>query len=133
MGNYEVGDGDMTMLNLPTQITVESLAEAVAQLPPDVLENFLAQVRVIRQRKDDEARLLSVVQGTLSSEQRQRMYELRSKLEAETLTQEEREEFADLIELAEAADVKRAEALLALAKQRGLTVRQLMHGLRGGR
>jgi len=55
--------------------------------------------------------------------------ELRDKLEAETLTEAERTELLELVERVEAADVERAEALLALAQRRGVSVRRLMDDL----
>jgi len=70
-----------------------------------------------------------VVRRRLSTGQQQRLNELRDKLEAETLTEAERTELLELVERIEAADVERAEALLAMAQKRGISVRQLMEGL----
>ena len=72
-----------------------------------------------------------VVQCRLSTEQQQRLNELRDKLEAEMLTEAERTELLELIERVEAADVERAEALLAMAQKRGISARQLMEDLVG--
>ena len=58
-----------------------------------------------------------VVRCRLSPEQQQRLNELRDKLEAEALTEAERTELLELVERVEAADVERAEALLALAQR----------------
>jgi hypothetical protein len=109
----------MTILHIPTKITTEELAEAVARLPYDELEGFLAQVNLIRKRRASEVDLLATIRSCLPAEQRQRLSELREKLEAETLTEAERGDLLRLTERAEAADVKRAEALLALAQKRG--------------
>ena len=87
------------------------------------------QVNPIRQRRTTEADLLAVIQRQLPPEERQRLDELRDKLEAETLTDAEREELLGLVERVEAVDIERAEALLALAQKRGIFVRQLMADL----
>ena len=74
--------------------------------------------------------LLAVVQRWLpTKQQQQRLDELRDKLEAETLTDAERDELLELVERIEAADVQRAEAMLVLAQKRGVSVRQLMEDL----
>ena len=87
------------------------------------------QVNLIRQRRASEADLLTVIQRQLPPAQRQRIDDLRGKLEAEALTDAERVELLELVERVEAADVERAEALLALAQKRGISVRQLMADL----
>jgi hypothetical protein len=119
----------MTVLNLPTQITIESLAETVAQLPPDMFDNFLAQIRAIRQRQVEEGKLLAIINRQLPAEQQRRAHELRAKLEAETLNAAESAELAEIVNRIEAADVERAEAIVSLAQQRRTTVRQLMRDL----
>ena len=119
----------MAVLEIPAQVTVDALVQAVAQLPPDELEEFLTQVNFLRQRRATEASLLAIVHRQLPSGQRQRLDELRDKLEAETLTDAERTELLELVEHVEATDVERAEALLALAQKRGVSVRQLMEDL----
>jgi transcriptional regulator GlxA family with amidase domain len=73
--------------------------------------------------------MVAIIRCRLSTEQQQRLNELRDKLEAEMLTEAERTELLELIERVEAADVERAEALLAMAQKRGISVRQLMEDL----
>jgi len=119
----------MAAVDIPARVTVDALVKAVAQLSGDELEEFLSQVKLLRQRQADEADLLAVVQRRLPAEQQQRLDELRDKLEAETLTDAERDELLELVERIEAADVERAEAMLALAQRRGVSVRQLMEDL----
>jgi AraC-like DNA-binding protein len=117
------------VLNIPAQVTVDTLVKVVAQLPSDTLDDFLAQVNLIRQHQMKEATLLAAIQRRLPVEQQRRLGELRDALENETLTEAERIELLELVEQAEAADVERAEALLALAQKRGISVRQLMDDL----
>ena len=116
----------MTIVRVPAQVTVDALVEVVAQLPSNELDDFLAQVNLTRQRQATEAALLVTIRRQLPAEQQQRLSELRDKLEAETLTEAERTELLELVERVEAADVERAEALLALSQRRGVSVRRLM-------
>ena len=119
----------MTVLRIPAQVTVDTLVKVIAQLPPNELDDFLARVSLIRWRQATEAALLAVIQRQLPAEQQRRLDALRDKLEAETLTEAERTELLELVERVEAADVERAEALLALAQRHGVSVRQLMEDL----
>jgi len=119
----------MTVLDIPAQVTVDALIKVVTQLPSDELEEFLTRINIVRRRQANEADLLAVVQHPLPPERQQRLDELRDRLESETLTDAERTELLEMIERIEAADVKRAEALLALAQNRGVSVRQLMQDL----
>jgi len=119
----------MTVLDIPAQVTVDALIKVVTQLPSDELEEFLTRINIVRRRQANEADLLAVVQHPLPPEQQQRLDELRDRLESETLTDAERTELLEMIERIEAADVKRAEALLALAENRGVSVRRLMQDL----
>jgi len=119
----------MTVLDIPAQVTVDALIKVVTQLPSDELEKFLTRINIVRRRQANEADLLAVVQHQLPPERQQRLDELRDRLESETLTDAERTELLEMIERIEAADVKRAEALLALAENRGVSVRRLMQDL----
>ena len=120
----------MQSVELPVQITVPGLLRAVAQLAPSDLEKFMAEATVIQQRTRSEASLLSAIRKRLPEQQLQRLRYLEAKLEAETITEPERKELLHLVELAELADVERAEALFALAQKRQTTVGQLMQELK---
>ena len=119
----------MAILDISAQVTVDALVRAVAQLPSEELEEFVAQVNLVRQRRAADADLLAIIHRQLLPEQQRRLNELRDKLETEALTDAERVELLELVERVEAADVERAEALLALAQKRGISVRQLMADL----
>lgn len=119
----------MQSVELPVQITVPGLLRAVSQLAPSDLDRFLAEATVIQKRNRSEASLLSTIQKRLPERQMQRLRALEAKLEAETITESERSELLNLVELAETLDVERAEALLALAQKRQTTMRQLIDEL----
>lgn len=119
----------MTVLSIPAQITIESLAETVAQLPPETLENFMTRVKQIRQHQADEAQFLTIIRRRLPVEKQRKFDALRAKLAAETLTDAESIELEELVNQVEANDVARADALVCLAQQRGISLTQLMHEL----
>ncbi len=116
----------MTLVEVPVQIRVPDLVKAIEQLPPTDLDELLMQVRLLQKRQQSEAALLNLIYHPLPVEQKTRLYELGDKLEMETITEEEREELLKLVDISEAADVERAEALLVLAERRGITVGQLL-------
>ena len=120
----------MQVFELPVQVTIPGLLRAVEQLPAKDLEDFLAQARLIQKRNQNEGALLDVIYRQLPRLQHARLIQLSQKLEQETITETERKELLDLVEKTEAADVERAEALLALAQQREVSVSALMHDLR---
>ncbi len=119
----------MQVFELPVQVTIPGLLRAVEQLPAKDLEDFLVQARLIQKRTQNERALLDVIYRQLPRPQYARLIELSQRLEQETIAEEERTELLDLVEMTEAADVERAEALLALAQQREVSVSALMHDL----
>ena len=89
----------------------------------------MAEATVLQKRLYCEEALLSAIYTRLPEQQMRRLRFLEAKLEAETITEQERTELLHLVEIAETADVKRAEALLALAKKRQTTVSELLNEL----
>ncbi len=76
-----------------------------------------------------EAELLKIVRRRRPAAMYRRYRELARKLEAETLTPDEREEFMPLIEQSEAFAVQRLEALIELAALRNTELPHLMEEL----
>lgn len=120
----------MQSVELPVQITVPGLLRAISQLTPSDLNKFMAEATVLQKRLNSEEALLSAIHTRLPEQQMRRLRFLEAKLEAETITEQERTELLRLVEMAETADVIRAEALLALAKKRHATVSELLDELR---
>lgn len=89
----------------------------------------MAEATVLQKRLYCEEALLSAIYTRLPEQQMRRLRFLEAKLEAETITEQERTELLHLVEIAETADVKRAEALLALAEKRQTTVSELLNEL----
>lgn len=110
-------------------MNVEQLVEAVKHLPPSGLREFERQFtdwkRQNGRKACSEAKLLAVIEenSELPDADHKRFKRLWRKSEAETITDEELIEYQGLIQQLEARNVKRIEALIALAKSRGTTLR----------
>lgn len=119
----------MTVLEVPVQIAVPDLLRAMEKLPANELDELLQEARLLQRRRQSESALLTVIHRQLSSEQAARLQTLSRKQEEERITESERTELLQLTDLIEQADVERAEALLALAQQRQLSLGELLHQL----
>ena len=128
----------MSTIQLPTELTVEHLLSAVKQLPPAQLHEFTRQFSEWQKQngEEDEAVLVTFIQeySLLPSVEQKRYEELRRKCELETLTEPELAEYQSLLQQLETRNVKRIEALNALAQRRGRTLRGIMAelGLKDG-
>ena len=76
-----------------------------------------------------ELELLGVVQRHLPRSQQERWMLLRQKLEQETLTEREHQEFLTYSDLLESWNAERVEAVMALAKLRGMEFKALYREL----
>jgi hypothetical protein len=123
---------------MPTKLTVEHLLSAVKQLPPAELREFTQQFSEWQKQNggEDEAALVTLIQehSFLPPTEQERYEELRHKRELTRLTECELAEYQSLLQQLEARNVKRIEALSALAQRRGTTLRGIMTelGLKGG-
>ena len=128
----------MSTIQMPTKLTVEHLLSAVKQLPPAELREFTQQFSEWQKQngEEDEAVLVTLIQehSLLPLTEQERYEELRCKCESTTLTGHELAEYQSLLQQLEARNVKRIEALSALAQRRGTTLRGIMTelGLKGG-
>lgn len=125
----------MPIVHVPVQLTVEHLIAAVKQLPPTELHEFERKFAKWQKRNgahtDEEAKLLACIKANLrlASADQRRYERLRRKHERTDLTEGEFAEYQSLLQQLEARNVKRLEALLALAQKRGTTLRGLMKEL----
>jgi hypothetical protein len=105
---------------------------AVKQLSPAELCEFIQQLTAWQQQNgqqaEEEATLLAVIEenARLPAAAQQRYERLRRKRERRTLTERELTEYQTLLQQLEARNVKRIEALIALAQRRGTTLRGVM-------
>jgi hypothetical protein len=103
----------------------EALPQAV-----DFLE-FLHTKSVRAQTVSEaESPWLALVQRRLSSPEQERLDALSHKLESEELSEAEQVELAALVERVEREDAERAQALLELARLRGVSLPRLMRDLK---
>lgn len=124
------------------KLTIEQLLFGVKQLSPAELREFtrqfwvwkeqngmqVSQSKIPRSKAEEEAALLARVEenSRLPATEQRRYERLRRKCERRTLTECELAEYQSLLQQLEARNVKRIEALIALAKRRGTTLRGIM-------
>ena len=122
----------MPIVQVPAQLTVEHLMAAVKQLSPVELHEFTQQLAAWQQSSSrpaaEEATLLACIQANsrLPDAEQRRYERLRRKCERQVLTESESTEYQALLQQLEARNVKRIEALIALAQRRGTTLRGMM-------
>jgi hypothetical protein len=125
----------MPIVHAPVQLTVEHLIAAVKQLPAAELHEFERKFATWQKRHgahtDEEAQLLACIHANarLPAAAQRRYERLRRKRERTELTEAELAEYQSLLQRLEARNVKRLEALLALAQKRGTTLRGFMKAL----
>lgn len=131
--NKEIG---MPIVQVPAELTIDDLIQAVEQLPSDELTQFTRRVIEIQTRRgvpllmdEEEQALLDTLPGGLPEEAQRRLDELRKKSREGKLTPAEHAELLTFVQQIERQDVARAKALVELARKRGVTVSKLMHDL----
>ena len=128
----------MSTIQIPNELTVERLLSAVKQLPPAELREFTQQFSEWRKQngEEDEAALVTLIQeySLLPPTEQERYEALRHKCELTTPTEDELAEYQSILQQLENRNVKRIEALSALAQHRGTTLRSIMTelGLKDG-
>ena len=122
----------MPTIEVPVQLTVDHLMTAIKQLSPAELYEFMQQLVAWQQyngqQAEEEAALLARIEenSRLPAAAQRRYEQLRRKRERRTLTERELTEYQGLLQQLEARNVKRIEALIALAQRRGTTLRGIM-------
>ena len=122
----------MPTVLVPAQLTVEHLMAAVKQLSPAELREFARHFASWQEKNrtqaDEEAALLATIEenSRLPAAEQRRYERLRRKCERRALTEHELAEYQRLLQQLEARNVKRVEALIALAQRRGTTLRDIM-------
>ena len=127
----------MSIREAAEQLTVDHLLNDVQQLTPAELWEFTERLAEWQRQREipEEAPLLASIRenSRLPENEQGRYQELWRKCEDETLSEAELVEYQKLLSKLEARNVKRIEALIALARVRGTTLRQIMAelGLKG--
>lgn len=103
------------------QIDLQSIVDGLAELDTSELEAFADEVNtLLAQRKapslsKEETQLITRINQGLPIEVVDRFQQLRDKQDAASLTAEETEELAHLVEQIETAEARRLEYMIALA------------------
>lgn len=125
----------MPTIHLRAEISRDALLEAVEQLSPPELDQFVAEVLQLRSRRGPgrldatESALLTRINQGLSEGLEGRYNELIERRRAESLTSEEHRELLRLTAEAERIEGDRLAALAELARIRGIPLRALMDDL----
>jgi hypothetical protein len=126
------GEIIMPTVLVPAQLTVEHLMAAIKQLSPAELcefaQHFAAWQEKSSLQADEDAALLAAIEGNshLPAAEQRRYERLRRKCERRTLTEPELAEYQSLLQQLEARNVRRVEALIALAQRRSTTLQGIM-------
>jgi len=122
----------MPTVQVPAELTVDHLMMAIKQLSPAELQEFMQQLAAWQQHNgqqaEEETTLLARIEenSRLPAAAQRRYKQLRRKRERGTLTERDLTEYQALLQQLEARNVKRIEALIALAQRRGTTLRGIM-------
>ena len=125
----------MPTVQVPVQLTVDHLMMAIKQLSPAEWHELMQQLAAWQQHNgqqvEEEAALLARIEenSRLPAAAQRRYVQLRRKCERRILTVRELTEYQTLLQQLEARNVKRIEALIALAQRRGTTLRGIMEKL----
>lgn len=123
------------MENLQTSPTSNVILTAVRQMPIAELEQLVDQVIAIRAQRvaphltADESALLARINQGLPANDRARMRALTDKNDDETLVESEWQELTALTDRLEVLHADRLDALVELAKLRGVTLDEVMNQL----
>jgi hypothetical protein len=121
---------------MPTiQVDTEQLLHAALQLPRSELDQFVTRLLVLRIQHNaprltqDEAELLLKINEDLPPAVQQRLDELISKRQTQSLTPAEHQELIHLTEQSEKVDADRMQHLLVLAALRNMSLDEVMRQL----
>ncbi|WP_439638207.1 hypothetical protein [Spirulina sp.] len=110
----------------------QQIRELVEQLPNETLQDAILLLQGLShhtQHRTRELELLAIAQRHLPLSQQERWLALRDKLEQETLTEREHQEFLTYSDLLELWNAERVEAVMELAKLRGIEFKTLYQAL----
>ncbi len=127
----------MVTVEVLAKLTVDELLAAVEKLPTAELTEFARQVISLQAQRgvplfieEEERALLAIIEAQhLTDEAQARFDVLRKRSQDEMLSTDEHAELLGLVQQTERQDVTRLEALLTLAKKRGVSVSELMSEL----
>lgn len=126
----------MTKIQIQTEIDAQTFLSSVSQIPVNELEYFVRELNaLITRRKEsnkeyrDRALLSKINQAVLPKGQTERYVSLHLKLEAETISESEYQEFMDLVAQEELLRNERVKYMIELSQLRGVSLPQVMNSL----
>jgi hypothetical protein len=126
----------MTKIQIQTEIDPQIFLASVSQIPVNELEYFVQELNALitRRKTNDKAyrdrALLSKISTTiLPKDKTERYMNLHIKLEAETISEAEYQEFMDLVAQEEALRNERLKYMIELSQLRSVTLPQVMSSL----
>ena len=118
-------------------VTREKVIELIDELPTEALPEVIQFVEFLHFKTTQgqtappsETALLALINRRLLPAEQNRLNDLRARNESGQLNEIERTELLTYVERVEREDAQRAEALVALARLRGLPLATLMHELK---
>ena len=125
----------MPTVEVPAELTIETLLKAAEQLSAEQLDRFAHQIVALRGRRlgpslsrEETALLLEINRG-VPVEVQSRFNELTGQRDSRSLTDAEHEELLNLTDEIECHEARRVERLVALARFRGISLNQLTEQL----
>ena len=126
----------MTKIQIQTEIDPQMFLTSVSQIPVNELEYFVQELNALitRRKATDKTyrdrTLLSKINTTiLPKNKTERYMSLHIKLEAETISESEYQEFMDLVAQEEELRNERVKYMIELSQLRGVTLPQVMSSL----
>ena len=126
----------MSKITIQSEIDAEMLLAGVANLKVSELEAFISELRAIVAKKKSKSKKYKAAallnqhnQTILPKEKRLRYALLYEKLEADTITESEREEFLAISKEETNLRNERAKLLIQLAALRGISLNELLKEL----
>ena len=129
----------MARIENSMELRVEHLLHSVKQLSPVELDEFTRKLTEWQQRQEaaigenvdpnaSDAKIVAFIRknSQLPEKQNRRYWQLRRKREDETLSDNERSEYEELIRQLETMNVERLEALAILVQRWGKSVTEIM-------
>jgi hypothetical protein len=126
----------MTKIQIQSEMDPQMFLASVSQIPVNELEYFVRELNalIMRRKTNDKAyrdsALLSKINTAILPKGKTEYYmNLHIKLEAETISESEYQEFMDLVAQEEALRNERVKYMIELSQLRGVTLPQVMSSL----
>lgn len=126
----------MTKIQIQTEIDPQMFLASVSQIPVNELEYFVQELNALITRRKtndkaylDRALLSKINKAILPKSKTERYMSLHIKLEAETISESEYQEFMDLVAQEEELRNERVKYMIELSQLRGVALPQVMNSL----